>query len=145
MLELLAEGLRNREIAERLVIGEATVKTHVRHVLEKLRFRNRAEGARRIRGPAILHSLPPSQVTAAARSACVIRARASAGSMPSVAAISGDRVAREAGERDDLALGRRHAGERGVRGGAHRAQRRRGRPACACQRARAPPPPSPAA
>ena len=45
MLELLAEGLRNREIAERLVIGEATVKTHVRHVLEKLRFRNRAEAA----------------------------------------------------------------------------------------------------
>jgi DNA-binding NarL/FixJ family response regulator len=45
VLELLAEGLRNREIAERLVIGEATVKTHVRHVLEKLRFRNRAEAA----------------------------------------------------------------------------------------------------
>ena len=45
VLALLAEGLRNREIAERLVIGEATVKTHVRHVLEKLRFRNRAEAA----------------------------------------------------------------------------------------------------
>ena len=45
VLELLAEGLRNREIADRLVIGEATVKTHVRHVLEKLRFRNRAEAA----------------------------------------------------------------------------------------------------
>jgi DNA-binding NarL/FixJ family response regulator len=45
VLTLLAEGLRNREIAERLVIGEATVKTHVRHVLEKLRFRNRSEAA----------------------------------------------------------------------------------------------------
>jgi DNA-binding NarL/FixJ family response regulator len=45
VLGLLAEGLRNREIAERLVISEATVKTHVRHVLEKLRFRNRAEAA----------------------------------------------------------------------------------------------------
>jgi DNA-binding NarL/FixJ family response regulator len=45
VLALLAEGLRNREIAERLVITEATVKTHVRHVLEKLRFRNRAEAA----------------------------------------------------------------------------------------------------
>jgi DNA-binding NarL/FixJ family response regulator len=45
VLALLAEGLRNREIAERLVISEATVKTHVRHVLEKLRFRNRAEAA----------------------------------------------------------------------------------------------------
>ncbi|MGE5635865.1 MAG: response regulator [Nocardioidaceae bacterium] len=45
VLALLAEGLRNREIAARLVIGETTVKTHVRHVLEKLRFRNRAEAA----------------------------------------------------------------------------------------------------
>jgi DNA-binding NarL/FixJ family response regulator len=45
VLTLLADGLRNREIAERLVISEATVKTHVRHVLEKLRFRNRAEAA----------------------------------------------------------------------------------------------------
>jgi DNA-binding NarL/FixJ family response regulator len=45
VLGLIAEGLRNREIAERLVISEPTVKTHVRHVLEKLRFRNRAEAA----------------------------------------------------------------------------------------------------
>ena len=45
VLALLAEGLRNREIAERLVISEPTVKTHVRHVLEKLRIRNRAEAA----------------------------------------------------------------------------------------------------
>jgi len=45
VLALIPEGLRNREIAERLVISETTVKTHVRHVLEKLRFRNRAEAA----------------------------------------------------------------------------------------------------
>jgi DNA-binding NarL/FixJ family response regulator len=45
VLGLLAEGLRNREIAERLVISEPTVKTHVRHVLEKLLIRNRAEAA----------------------------------------------------------------------------------------------------
>ena len=45
VLELVAQGLRNREIAARLYLSEATVKTHVRHVLEKLRFRNRAEAA----------------------------------------------------------------------------------------------------
>ncbi len=45
VLALLAEGLRNREIAERLVVSEPTVKTHVRHILEKLRIRNRAEAA----------------------------------------------------------------------------------------------------
>jgi DNA-binding NarL/FixJ family response regulator len=45
VLALLAEGLKNREIGERLFITEATVKTHVRHVLEKLHFRNRAEAA----------------------------------------------------------------------------------------------------
>jgi two-component system response regulator DevR len=45
VLALLARGLRNREIGERLYISESTVKTHVRHVLEKLRIRNRAEAA----------------------------------------------------------------------------------------------------
>jgi DNA-binding NarL/FixJ family response regulator len=45
VLALLADGLRNREIAERLVISEATVKSHVRHILDKLRLRNRAEAA----------------------------------------------------------------------------------------------------
>jgi two-component system NarL family response regulator len=45
VLALLADGLRNREIAERLTVSEPTVKTHVRHVLEKLRARNRAEAA----------------------------------------------------------------------------------------------------
>ena len=45
VLEQMADGLRNREIAERLFLSEATVKTHVRHVLDKLRLRNRAEAA----------------------------------------------------------------------------------------------------
>jgi len=45
VLDLIGQGLRNREIAERLVVSEATVETHVRHVLEKLRLRNRAEAA----------------------------------------------------------------------------------------------------
>jgi len=45
VLALLAEGLRNREIGDRLFISESTVKTHVRHVLDKLQTRNRAEAA----------------------------------------------------------------------------------------------------
>jgi two-component system NarL family response regulator len=45
VLALLADGMRNREIAQQLVVSEATVKTHVRHILEKLRMRNRSEAA----------------------------------------------------------------------------------------------------
>jgi DNA-binding NarL/FixJ family response regulator len=43
VLELLAEGLRQGEIAERLVISPRTVGTHIEHVLRKLGVRSRAQ------------------------------------------------------------------------------------------------------
>ena len=45
ILDLLAQGLSNKQIAAQLVISQNTVKNHVRNILEKLRLRSRAEAA----------------------------------------------------------------------------------------------------
>ena len=43
ILELLADGLKAGEIAQRLHLGESTVKSHITHLYEKLGASNRAQ------------------------------------------------------------------------------------------------------
>ena len=45
VLRLIAQGLANKQIAGELALGEATVKTHVRHILEKLGAPDRTRAA----------------------------------------------------------------------------------------------------
>jgi DNA-binding NarL/FixJ family response regulator len=43
IFQLMAAGLSNAEIGERLFIGETTVKTHVTHIFQKLDLRDRVQ------------------------------------------------------------------------------------------------------
>ena len=47
VLRLVAEGLSNREIGERLYVGEATVKTHLLHTFTKLEVADRTRAVTR--------------------------------------------------------------------------------------------------
>lgn len=55
VLNLLAKGRTNQQIAQELKIAEATVRTHVSHILDKLGVSNRVEAA--------LHALRAGVVT----------------------------------------------------------------------------------
>jgi two-component system, NarL family, response regulator LiaR len=45
VLQLIAQGLSNQEIADVLVVGERTVSTHVSNILDKLHLANRTQAA----------------------------------------------------------------------------------------------------
>jgi NarL family two-component system response regulator LiaR len=45
VLQLVAQGLSNQEIAKRLVIGDATVRTHIGNIFSKLHLANRVQAA----------------------------------------------------------------------------------------------------
>jgi DNA-binding NarL/FixJ family response regulator len=50
IVSLVEEGLSNKEIAQRLVIEVATVKSHVHNILEKLKLTRRSDAAAWVRG-----------------------------------------------------------------------------------------------
>jgi NarL family two-component system response regulator LiaR len=45
VLQLVAQGLSNQAIAEKLVIGDATVRTHIGNIFSKLHLANRVQAA----------------------------------------------------------------------------------------------------
>jgi hypothetical protein len=60
----MAAGMSNAEIAAKLYLGEATVKTHVTHVLAKLNLRDRLRpsSTRTSRGWSVPADQPPVPV-----------------------------------------------------------------------------------
>lgn len=54
MLQLIAEGLSNREIRARLFLALDTVKGHKRRIFDKLQVQRRTEAIARARGLGLL-------------------------------------------------------------------------------------------
>ena len=59
VLRHMAEGLNNTEIARALVIGEATVKTHVARILQKLDARDRVQAVITAYRSGLVYEDPP--------------------------------------------------------------------------------------
>lgn len=60
VVSLMAQGKSNGSIATHLVISEGTVKTHVKHILRKLKASNRAEAVFRYMRMTAVHWGPPT-------------------------------------------------------------------------------------
>ncbi|HLV98769.1 MAG TPA: LuxR C-terminal-related transcriptional regulator, partial [Ktedonobacterales bacterium] len=60
VLQLVAEGLSNQQIAERLILSLHTVKLHIKHLLAKLNAENRTQAVARAR---VLHLLAREEDT----------------------------------------------------------------------------------
>ena len=56
VLRLIAEGYSNREIADRLVLGVSTVKTHINHLFQKLDVSSRTQAIAQGRALGMLDS-----------------------------------------------------------------------------------------
>ena len=55
VLELIAQGLRNREVGKALGITEETIKVHVRNIMEKLSAQDRTEAVTMALRRGIIH------------------------------------------------------------------------------------------
>lgn len=59
VLTLIGEGLSNRAIADRLVVSEATVKTHINNLFAKAHLSDRAAAVRYAFARGLVHPSPP--------------------------------------------------------------------------------------